>query len=40
VETVDKSLLANKSHGTTSVKDVYTAVDESVDNSSPCELKY
>jgi hypothetical protein len=39
VENVDKSLLINVSHGTTSMKDVYTPVDESVDNYGSCELK-
>jgi hypothetical protein len=32
VENVDKLLLANVSHGTTTVKVVYTPVDETVDN--------
>jgi hypothetical protein len=38
VENVDKWLLTNVSHGTTSVKDVYTPVDEIVDNYLGCEL--
>jgi hypothetical protein len=38
VENVDKLLLLNVSHGTTTMKVVYTAVDEIVDNCSGCEL--
>jgi hypothetical protein len=38
VETVDESLLTNKNKGITTVKVVYTVVDESVDNLLGCEF--
>jgi hypothetical protein len=37
VETVEKSLKATNLLGTTTVKDVYTAVNKTVDNYDPCE---
>ena len=39
METVHNFDQANRSNGTTSVKDVYTPVDRSVDNSTACEFK-
>jgi len=40
VETVDNSLVTNVYHRTTSLKDVYTCVDKTVDNLVSCGLGF
>jgi hypothetical protein len=40
VETVDKSISARKILETTTVKDVYTPVDNTVDNFVSCGIKF